>query len=129
VPHQTGGRGHLVQIGVVLSSAMSWPVRLNVDFNYGGGDPTTNQGAVMLYPKSGDRTGMLAHIKSQFEAAGVVPVDGMTVVLIDKRADTDEVGRECDMVVEGRLQWHPDSRRWSAAYEWDAMTWIPSDPE
>ncbi|MGD0313091.1 MAG: hypothetical protein ABSC90_11575 [Acidimicrobiales bacterium] len=34
---------------------MSEPAWLNVDFNYGGGNAATNQGAVMLYPKSGNR--------------------------------------------------------------------------
>jgi hypothetical protein len=33
------------------------------------------------------------------------------------------------MVVEGELKWSHDSQRWSASYEWDAMTWTPSEPE
>jgi len=108
---------------------MSEPVRLNVDFNYGGRNPATNEGAVMLYPKSGDRTGMLAQIQAQFESAGVEPVDGMAVVLVDERADSDEHGRVCDMVVAGKLRWSPADHQWRATYVWDAMAWVPSQSE
>jgi hypothetical protein len=119
-------RGRLYCRSVMNSSE---PVRLNVDFNYGGLDQARIEGEAMLYPKSGDRRGMASQIKDQFEAVGVVPADGMAVVLVDKRADSDEDGKVCDMVVVGKLRWFPDDQQWSATYEYDAMTWIPSESE
>ena len=119
-------RGGLYSRSVANNSE---PVRLNVDFNYGGLDRIRKQGAVMLYPKSGDRKGMAPQIKDQFEAVGVEPVDGMAVVLVDKRADSDEDGKVCDMVVVGKVKWSPEDQSWSATSEYDAMSWIPSDSE
>jgi hypothetical protein len=53
----------------------------------------------------------------------------MALVLVDKRADSDEDGKVCDMVVVGKLKWSPEDQSWSATYEYDAMSWIPSDSE
>ena len=83
----------------------SEPIRLNIDFNYGGVNPSTNQGAVMLLIQWKWRSdGDASHVREQFESAGIEPVDGMTVVLVDERADRDDDGNICDMVVIGMLK-------------------------
>jgi hypothetical protein len=103
------------------------PLRLQVDFCYGGIDPGNRRGDVILYPKAGDRRGMMSSIQRQFETAGVAPEDGMAVVLVDPRADADDEGRVCDMVVPGVLRWDASADQWYATYDHTSMTWIPSD--
>ena len=51
----------------------------------------------MLHPKTGDRAGMKTHVRAQFDSAGVEPVDGMVVVLVDERGDIDDEGITCDI--------------------------------
>lgn len=105
------------------------PFRLRADFNYGGcfGD----LGVVFLGPKrheNADRSGLRPHIRAQFQEAGIEPRDGLKILLVDPRADGNDDGVLCDMEVEGTLVWIEEDRCWGANYEWDAMTWIPSEP-
>jgi len=103
-------------------------LKLIVEFSYGGVSKADREGAVMLHPKRGNRTGMLPQIEAQFEAAGIEPVDGMTVLLVEKRADLGEDGIVCDMEVEGTLNWHEEGQRWWASYDPSAVVRVPSAP-
>jgi hypothetical protein len=105
------------------------PFRLRVDFTYGGCDPVTRKGGVALFPKRGDRTGMKADVRAQFESSGIEPVDGMRVLLIDEQTDADDEGRICDVVVPGILRWDSERRQWNATYNGDEMTWVPSESQ
>lgn len=68
-----------------------------------------------------------SHIfKDQFEAAGVEPTEGLTVVLIEEGSDLNDDGVLCDMEVVATLERIKDAQSWRAAWPWDAMTWIPS---
>jgi hypothetical protein len=99
--------------------------RIEVDFNYGGivGDA----GIVYLSPKRGDRSGIDQRARAELAAAGVEPTEGLKVLLVDPRADLDDDGTVCDMVVIGTLTWTDDGSGWRARYEASAMEWIPSD--
>jgi hypothetical protein len=96
-----------------------------VDFNYGGriGDV----GTVYLHQKRGDRSALLPAIRSQFDAAGTEPSEGLPVVLTEPRADLDDGGTVCDLVVSGTLT--QMEGRWAARYPWGGVTWVPSDSD
>jgi flavin-dependent dehydrogenase len=98
--------------------------RLTVDFNYGGRSES-GEGVTMLNPKSGDRSGLSPHLRAELEAAGYQAEEGMTVRLVDRRADVNDDGRVCDMEVDARITIQPDGA-WTAVWPWDAMEWIPS---
>jgi hypothetical protein len=101
---------------------------LVVDFNFGGitGGFAGGPGLVFLSPKRGVRSGLRDDIREQFEAAGVVPGEGLEVLLVDPRSDADESGTVCDMQVEGTLLWVDDGIGWRASYESQAVRLVPS---
>jgi hypothetical protein len=72
---------------------------------------------------------MMDSVKSQFQMAKTEPTDGLQVVLVDQRADSDEDGKVCDMVVNGTMRFSSEHQRWSAEYVWDQMTWVPSETD
>ncbi len=77
-------------------------LRLQIDFNYRG--RIANTGYVVLYPKTGDRMGMHPGSRAQFDAAGIEPVNGMVVLLVENRADLNDGGVVCDMQVVSKLE-------------------------
>jgi hypothetical protein len=101
--------------------------RITVDFNYGG-RLETGEGVTILNPKSGDRSGLNPRMREELAAAGVEPREGMRVRLVDPRTDLDDEGRVCDMEVEGLITIYPDGA-WAAVWDWDAMEWVPSEPD
>lgn len=97
-------------------------LRLHVDFNFGGRNGST--GFTELGPKSGDRRGMQPEFQEQFDTAGIEPVEGLVVTLVDERSDLNDEGVVCGMEVLAKLEWIED--HWRATWPWDAMTWVPS---
>ncbi len=82
----------------------------------------------MLNPKWGDRSRLKPSIRNEILAAGFEPKEGMTVRLVEIRADLDDEGRVCDMEVNARLRVLDDGA-WAAVWDWDAMEWVPSQEE
>ena len=94
------------RLRTVSSVSVVEPLRLSVDFNYGGRDG--DRGVVYLHPKQGERSGLYAPIQAQFDAAGVEPQEGLPVILFEPRADATDDGTTCDMEVLGTLEWVED---------------------
>jgi hypothetical protein len=105
---------------------MAEAFRLEVDFNYSGGDE--DKGVVYLHPKEGDRTGLYAPIQRRFDAAGVQPRDGLPLILYEPRADRNDEDVVCDMEVPGVLKWIEEHHYWIATFDPHEIRWIPSAP-
>jgi hypothetical protein len=101
--------------------------RITVDFNYGG-RRETGEGVTMLNSKFGDRTGLNPRFRQELVAAGVQPEEGMSVRLVEPKADLDDHGRLCDMEVDAQIFVHPGGE-WAAVWNWDAVDWVPSKPQ
>jgi len=99
--------------------------RISADFNYGG-RLETGEGITMLNPKSGNRAQLNPRIRDELVAAGSQPEEGMRVRLV--RSGLNDDGRLCDMEVDARITILADGA-WAAVWDWDAMEWIPSEPE
>jgi hypothetical protein len=96
--------------------------RIRVDFAYGGrwGD----EEIVYLHAKqSVDRHELWEPIREQFEALGLVPGEGLKVVLYDLGADANEEDVICDMEVEAELRWREG---WEAVFRIEDLRLIPS---
>jgi hypothetical protein len=101
--------------------------RISADFNYSG-RLESGEGITYLNPKSGDRNRLNPRIRDEIVSAGFEPQDGMMVRLVEAGADVDNGGRVCDMEVAATIRVLPDGA-WVAVWDWDAMEWIPSEPE